>query len=665
MTTHHKAIVHFIPNKCRRCYTCVPKCPAQAIRIHNGKAQIVHERCIACGTCIEVCSQNANEVKSDVKKVQRLINGDHHLIVMLSSSFPAAFPGLNTGSLITAIKQLGFDEVMEVAFGAELVAREYRDLIAHEETRQYILTCCPVVVDLIEKFYPQLLTLATPVVSPMVAMGRVIKNVYNPRAKVVFIGPCVAKKIEGEDNDNTIDAVLTFTELRQMFAAEKIDPLTQPTAEFSGPTPNIGRMYSLPGALLEIAGLVPGATKTDVLMAQGQRQVLEALKEANKGNIGARFLELFFCEGCISGPMMGNDLSFFQKKEIIMQYALQNADPLRTEIDIAKYSGIDLSRSFRAQPVLLPTPSESDLRQILSSMNMVNADQELNCGACGYQTCRQLATAIYQKLAEKEMCWPFLMETLENSQKQLTETECRRFYLEHIAKALEEEDKRIARELHDNVAQTLIAVLHQVENFLEDKDAFRMEDTKFLLKMAEEIHSVLQEVRQFSHDLRPAILDDLGLIPALTWLLRQHESEGLKIDLHFYGNEQRLAPDTELGLFRITQEAVRNIAKHASVNSAEVILHFDTDRVALKIIDKGNGFDVPEDLGELSEIGKLGLLGIQERARLLSGLMTVKSKNGEGTIVSVEVPLLNRIPVESIGRVKLSNTAKTNYDDIN
>lgn len=656
MNTRSKAIVHFKPNKCRRCYTCVPRCPAQAIRIHNGRAQVINERCIACGTCIEVCSQKANEVKSSIKTVRRLIDEEHHLIAILSSSFPAAFPDLSTGSLVTAIKQLGFDEVMEVAFGAELVARAYRNHIALGETRQSILTCCPVVVDLIEKFYPQLIKLATPVVSPMVAMGRLIRNLYNPRAKVVFIGPCVAKKIECEDNENTIDSVLTFIELKQMFTTGNINPSTQPASEFTGPIPNTGRMYSLPGALLEIAGLVPGATTPDVLMAQGQKQVLDALKEADKGNINARFMELFFCEGCVSGPMIGTDLSFFQKREIITKYTLQNADPLRTENDIRKYGNVDLFRSFKPQPILLPIPSTSDLEKILSSMNMVKAEHELNCGACGYQTCRELATAIYQDLAEKEMCWPFLMETLENSQKQLTETECRRFYLEHIAKALEDEDKRIARELHDNVAQTLIAVLHQVENFLEDSAAFRMDDTRFLLKMAEELRSVLQEVRQFSHDLRPAILDDLGLVPALTWLSRQQETEGLNIDLNFNGKEQRLAPDTELGLFRIAQEAIRNIIKHAAVNHAELFLHFNKDRVSLRIIDRGNGFDVPDDLGKLPEIGKLGLIGIQERARLLNGLMTVKSRNGEGTIISVDVPLLNRVPDESKSRLKLSKT---------
>jgi len=639
MITPHDAIVHTIPDKCRRCYACIRNCPARAIKVQEGQAQVIKERCIGCGTCTQVCSQKAKHVKSDVGIVWQLLSEKVPVIVIVSSSFPAAFPDISAGQLVTALKKLGFTEVMEVAFGAELVARAYRNLILQDGERQFILTCCPAVVDFIEKFYPQLISLAAPIVSPMVAMGRVLKRKYNPRAKVVYIGACIAKKIEAKSEavGNVIDAVLTFVELKEMLAFKEIILPEQEESDFSGPKAHLGRMYAVPGVLLKMANLAPDVMKNDVVVAEGRERVLEILKEVATGAINARFLEPFFCEGCVNGPMIGNDLSFFRKKELITEYTVKYAAPARTEQDIAQYADIDLGRSFTSCPVVLRSPTESDLHRILAEMNKERKEDELNCGACGYETCRELATAIFQGLAEKEMCWPYLMETLQVSQKQLTEAESRRFYLEHIARALEEERKHIARELHDSVAQTLIAILHQVENFLEAKTHFRIEDTRFLWNLGEEIRSVLQEVRQFSHDLRPAILDDLGLIPALAWLARQQKMQGVEAQFRVIGTERRLPADTELALFRIAQEALRNTSRHASASRAEMTLELDQSKATLTITDNGRGFTVPTDLGELSDLGKLGLIGIQERAWLLGGNVKIKSELGKGTTIAVEV----------------------------
>jgi len=215
-----------------------------------------------------------------------------------------------------------------------------------------------------------------------------------------------------------------------------------------------------------------------------------------------------------------------------------------------------------------------------------------------------------------------------------------RFYLQHITKAQEEERKRLARELHDSTAQTLFAILHQLESFLQSKANLRMDDTRLLWRLHEEVKTVLQEVRQFGRDLRPSILDDLGLIPALEWLASEMEKEsGIDTKLQVVGSEQRFPAEAELVLFRIIQEALRNVVRHSSASQARVTVAFNEQTTKVTIEDNGKGFTLPKNMGDLSRLGKLGLAGMQERARLLGGSLKVESDSGKGTRVIVEVPV--------------------------
>jgi len=299
---------------------------------------------------------------------------------------------------------------------------------------------------------------------------------------------------------------------------------------------------------------------------------------------------------------------------------------------------IDLARSFSPCPLAQRYPSQSSINEILTQINKGDG-RELNCAACGYPTCRDLASAIFQGLAEKEMCWPYLMETLEAREKQLNVAESRQFYLEHVSRALEEERKHIARELHDSIAQTLIAILHKFDNYLEDKTRLPAEDTQSLQKLREDVRSALREVRQFSHNLRPAILDDLGLVTTLRWLVRQQKMQLIETDFRLIGSERQLSGDVELALFRIAQEALRNVARHSGATRAKVSLQFDATKVTLIVSDNGRGFHVPADFAELARLGKLGLLGIHERIQLLGGRVNIDSEVGKGTIIIVEVPV--------------------------
>jgi len=238
------------------------------------------------------------------------------------------------------------------------------------------------------------------------------------------------------------------------------------------------------------------------------------------------------------------------------------------------------------------------------------------------------------------------IETLEDITERKNAEENLRYHLQEITRAQEEERKRIARELHDDTAQNLIALLHQLENLLNDKTKLPVKEARALWSFYEQIRDILQEVRHFSRDLRPSILDDLGLLPALEWVTEELKNEyWVEASLKVVGSERRLSPEAELLIFRIVQEALRNTAKHAQASKAEVKVEFGENKIMVTISDNGIGFELPENLGTLPYTGKLGLAGMQERVQLLGGSLKLKSELGKGTTVFVEAPIQLQIDI--------------------
>lgn len=419
------SIVYTEPEKCQGHYVCIRNCPAKAIRVREGISEVIKERCIDCGTCIQICTAKAKRAESDIELVWQLLTQYPNVIAILSSSFPAALLGCRPGQIVTALKKLGFSEVMEVSFGAELVCREYARLLSEYKGETLLSSTCPAVVSYIEKYYPQLISNLAPVVSPMIAMGRVIKWQYAPEAKVVFIGPCVAKKAESRDEnaDGVIDAVLTFAELKEMFATRGITPEIEKEEQFSGPKPNLGRLFVIPGGLLRTAGFPEDVVLNDVINAYGKDYMPSVLREFAEGNITTKLISLWLCEGCIDGPVIDNDLSIFRRRQLIIDYTMSQADPAQTERDIQEYANIDITRQFANRSLVLPTPSVEDIQSILEQIGMVDPSAQLNDGACGYSSCRELAVAVCQGLAEPTMCWAYVLNKLKDTQEELIQAE--------------------------------------------------------------------------------------------------------------------------------------------------------------------------------------------------------------------------------------------------
>ncbi|NLC37793.1 MAG: sigma 54-interacting transcriptional regulator [Clostridia bacterium] len=408
-------IVSTMEGRCRSCFACVRNCPVKAIKVENGQAKVVPELCISCGYCLKFCSQGAKTIVSVLKKVEGWLAQGERLVACLAPSFVVEFVDVQPGQLISALKKAGFRQVYEVAFGADLVSREYRRLLQKGDWEGPCLsTSCPAVVNLVEKYYPDLVPALAPIVSPMIALGRYVKEKLGRGIKVVFIGPCIAKKEEINDRleAGDVDAVLTFDELRDLFRRSGIDLSGEGVESFDNPQPGLGQVYPLGGGLLKSASIEHDLLQTEIITVEGKDNCLKMLEALQKSPGKRRFIDALFCEGCINGPMISSDLDIFQKREKVVSYysgLKQRQDAGQPEASLP----VPLSRQFTRRNSRLAVPSEEQIREILAELNKFSPEDELNCGACGYGTCREKAVAVYRGLAENKMCLPYLVQNLE------------------------------------------------------------------------------------------------------------------------------------------------------------------------------------------------------------------------------------------------------------
>ncbi len=414
-------LVYTIKELCRTCYTCVRECPARAIRIVGGQAEVITEKCIACGNCTKVCSQGAKVFVNTTDLVRKVLSRPGRKAAIVAPSFPAEFHDLpDYQSVVGMIKALGFDYITEVSFGADLVAHRYRNLINQAGERNYISSDCPAIVSFIRFYHSDLTPDLIPVVSPMVAMTRVMRKMYGDDLSVVFIGPCVAKKAENAE----VDAAITFIELREMLQESGIKPETAKPSEFDPPLGGRGAIFPVTRGLLQTAGVNDDAITGNIIAAEGRIGFQEAIKEFEQGMIGGQHLELLCCEGCIMGPGMSKGGKQYNRRAQVSAYAQKKMAGLDMEEwhrNIELYDQLDLSVRYRPEDKrqLIPPDDNKEVRQVLASMGKITEKDHLNCGACGYDTCYDHAIAIIKGLAEEEMCLPYTIEKLHKSVQDL------------------------------------------------------------------------------------------------------------------------------------------------------------------------------------------------------------------------------------------------------
>ncbi|MBZ0183684.1 MAG: 4Fe-4S dicluster domain-containing protein [Melioribacteraceae bacterium] len=417
-------IVSTIGQKCKRCYSCIRECPAKAIRVINGQAVVIEERCISCGHCVKVCSQHAKNTLSDVDKVLYDLLPSHNTVAVLAPSFVVSFPEIYP-KVISALRKIGFKQVVEVAFGADLVAKYYESYFEKENFDKTIISSpCPAIFNFIEKYYVDLVPNIAEVVSPMVAIGRYLKKNFGSDTKVVFIGPCIAKKDEYKDDEvhDAIDSVITFIELKEIFELLHIELETLEDSSFDPPYSFLGKSFPLTGGLLKTANINNDILEKKVIIVDGKDKAEEIIVDIFKNKIKNKFVDILFCEGCINGPAIDSDMNYYSKREALIDYIESNNPHIDKQIwlsEIYNNRDLDLSRKFRPNNQRRPMPSEEKIREILARTNKFNPEDELNCGSCGYPTCREYAVAIAKGLAEEDMCLNYLIDRLESAYSEL------------------------------------------------------------------------------------------------------------------------------------------------------------------------------------------------------------------------------------------------------
>jgi two-component system NtrC family sensor kinase len=411
-------LVYTIKELCRTCYTCVRECPAKAIRIVGGQAEVIDERCIACGNCTKVCSQGAKVFLNTTDRVSKILETGSKVAAIIAPSFPAEFSDIPDHKvLIGMVKSLGFEYVAEVSFGADLVADRYKKLVS-ENKEYYISSDCPSIVNYVKFYHPALVDNLAPIVSPMVAMSRVIRDKYGKDTRIVFIGPCVAKKAESTE----VDEAITFTELRDMLAERGITFENSEPTDFDQPVGGRGAIFPVARGLLQTANISDNAISGNIIAAEGRIDFQGALKEFEAGLIKNQHMELLCCEGCIMGPGLSKNGKQYNRRALVSSYAnskMQNLDSESWQRAFDQYAELDLSIRHKPEDQRIDIPDEKEVNEVLNKMGKKTKKDQLDCGACGYESCIEHAIAINKGLAEVEMCLPYTIEKLHKSVKDL------------------------------------------------------------------------------------------------------------------------------------------------------------------------------------------------------------------------------------------------------
>ena len=389
-------------SNCKNCYKCIRHCPVKSIRFSGNQAHIIGNECILCGQCFVVCPQNAKEIADGRETAKVLIDSGAPVYVSLAPSFIANYNGIGIESMKCALRELGFAGAEETAIGATIVKKEYERLLSENRRDVVISSCCHSINLLIQKYFPHLLPYLADVASPMQAHAADIKR-RHPDAKVVFIGPCVAKKDEAAHYGDTVDAVLTFEELTNWLKEKNIEL----KKECDNTRESLARFFPTTGGIIRT--MTEKSPTYKYLALDGVENCIAALKDIESGKIHRCFIEMSACVGsCANGPVMEK----------------YHKSPVQNMIAVHSYAGEEdfavdqpeadlLRKEFFAIEKQLRTPSETEIADILRKMGKTKPSDELNCGSCGYSTCREKAVAIIQGKSEVSMCLPYLKERAE------------------------------------------------------------------------------------------------------------------------------------------------------------------------------------------------------------------------------------------------------------
>ncbi len=651
-------LVTTIKERCRVCYTCVRECPAKAIRISDGQAEVLVERCIGCGNCVRVCSQHAKQILSGIEEVEALLASEHKVAACVAPSFPAEFEEIPYTKLVGMIRSLGFDYVTEVGFGADLVADRYRKLLEENGNKRYVATSCPAIVGYVERYHPDLVNSLAPIVSPMVATARALRRIHGQSLKVVFIGPCIAKKGEAVTRKiaGDVDGALTFTELRRLFAERQLSPDTADTDEFDPPHAGAGALFPISRGMLQAAQISEDLAAGIVVAADGRSDFVEAIREFEAGDLDARLLEVLCCNGCIMGAGMTCNMPLFHRRSRVSQFVRRRMgamDHRDWEGQMIRFADLDLSRTYEANDRRIAAPSEDAVRLILAEMGKLRSEDELNCGACGYESCREHAIAIYKGLAESEMCLPYTIEQLRQTVQELASTQEALNNSEKLA-SMGQMAAGIAHEVNNPLGVVLMFA-HILLDELPPENPYR-KDLLTIVENADRCKKIVSGLLHFARQNKVSL--ETTDVRALVDHALKIVTLPAKITLRVEHGQQDLTADVDRDqLVQILNNLISN-AQAAMPNGGTLTVRTTGDGEYARIAVADTGIGIPEEnrmkifdpFFTTKEVGKgtgLGLAVTYGIVKMHHGNIEVESnadaaKGPTGTTFTVILPRRGR-----------------------
>jgi len=527
-------VIKLNEDKCRNSYSCVRVCPVNAIEVRPERAHpvIMADRCIGCGLCFLACSPGAIEYRDSRSQVKQILKSGRPVAALLAPSIASEFDDITDYRKFAGmIRSLGFSYVHEVSFGVDLVAYAYRRLFEESSGKYYITSNCPSIVEMIEKYHPNLVPNLAPLVSPMIATAMVTRSLYGDEVVNVFIGPCIDIKAEAArySDRNLVEAVLTFIEIRQLFDEHEIQEKTVKMSDFDPPYGNWGALYPYPAGILQAAGIKRDLVSSHVITASGAEDVKEAINDFDHhiDTIKHHF-NLFFCQGCLLGPGMIRHDERFRRRSLVKQYAekrVSTLDKKQWKEDMERWSDLDLSRRFSVNDQRIPDPSPEAITRVLKIIGRDNRAEELNCNACGYGSCREFAAIVAKGLAIPEMCHTYnlrnkqeYIETLRQTNKKLSETK----------KALKESEEKAMREKDaaEDASETMNSMLNKLPNgvVIVDNELKILQSNKRFLEI---IGEDAEDIAEIIPGLRGADLKTLlpfSVYNIFSFVLRENES---------------------------------------------------------------------------------------------------------------------------------------------
>ncbi len=659
-------LVKTLKEQCRMCYSCVRECPAKAIRISGGQAEVITDRCIGCGNCVRVCSRNAKVVRNSRDSVSGLLKKDHKVAALVAPSFPAEFPAVSYRRVVSMFRALGFDYVVEVAFGADIVSAEYRKLIKNAEPgSNYLGTTCPAIVFYIEKYHPALVPHLAPIASPMIACARGVHKIYGSDVKTVFIGPCIAKKDEALRSDlaGDIDEVLTFTEIREMFMAAGLNPDDVTPSEFDPPHAMKGTLYPIGGGLLQASELNEDFLSMDIVAAAGHKQFIQAIKEFETLEHSTILLEVNCCEGCISGSGLSQHLPLYARRGYVSNYARKrytHVDREANEKYLEQLKDLDVSAKFETDDHRLPAPTPDELREILKNKGKMTSRDELNCGACGYDTCIEHAIAIHRGLAEYEMCLPYMIEKLKKTASELADSYEQ---LVNARKAMVQSEKlaslgRMASGIAHEINNPLTGVLTYSSMMKDElKDSPYVEDLSVIINETMRCRNIVKGLLDFARNtsVEKVAANINDLIRESMAILEKHVTYQ-NVKFHLDLDENIPLVDFDISLMRSVFNNLAENAAHAMPAGGDLFITTGYARKDNNIIivfrDTGEGiseenitkifdpFFTTKEAGKGTGLGLAVIYGIIERH---NGSVNVASTPGNGATFTITLPAAGKI----------------------